>query len=152
MVADFDARREQAAQAIFHLGETYRKLGRIEQARVQFARILREFVDFPELARLSQQQLNQHTSGGNWPVPAGQPSAAATAEERALLSEELALLTQQFERTRELVKTGATSEGALFPLQRDMLHIKQQLARLARDEKPSRDPAPAPAPTTAPVR
>ncbi len=59
IIAGFDSQRAAAAQAVFRLGESYRRMGRVDEARVQFARILREFVDFPELAALSQQQLTQ---------------------------------------------------------------------------------------------
>jgi tetratricopeptide (TPR) repeat protein len=59
IVRDFDQRRPAAAQAIFRLAESYRKLGRTEEAKVQYARILREFTDQPQLAQLSQRQLSE---------------------------------------------------------------------------------------------
>jgi TolA-binding protein len=59
-IAGFDSQREAAAHAVFGLGEAYRKLGRMEEARAQYARILREFVDFPDLARQSQKLLAEN--------------------------------------------------------------------------------------------
>jgi hypothetical protein len=59
IVREFDQRRPAAAQAIFRLAESYRKLGRNEEAKVQYARILREFTDQPQLAQLSQRQLSE---------------------------------------------------------------------------------------------
>ena len=49
--------RQFAATAIFRLGECYRKQGNTNDATVQYQRILREFPDQTELAKLSRQQL-----------------------------------------------------------------------------------------------
>jgi biopolymer transport protein ExbD len=57
VIKDFDRQREGAANAIFRLGEVYRKLGRIEEAKVQYARILREFPDMVRLTELSHNLL-----------------------------------------------------------------------------------------------
>lgn len=57
IVAEFDAVREPAARAIYDLGEALRVLGRVEEARVQYARLLREFVDFPDVTRLASDRL-----------------------------------------------------------------------------------------------
>ena len=52
-MSGFDQQRSAAAQAIFRLAEVYRRSGRNEEARTLHGRILREFVDFPELAQSS---------------------------------------------------------------------------------------------------
>ncbi len=52
-IQEFDRQREGAANAIFRLGEVYRKMGRLEEAKVQYARILREFPDMVRLTELS---------------------------------------------------------------------------------------------------
>lgn len=57
MISSFDSQRPAVANAIFRLGECYRKLGHTEEAKVQFARILREFPDQAPLVKLSQQRL-----------------------------------------------------------------------------------------------
>jgi tetratricopeptide (TPR) repeat protein len=56
-IQQFDRQREGAANAIFRLGEVYRKMGRTEEAKVQYARILREFPDMVRLTELSHTQL-----------------------------------------------------------------------------------------------
>jgi biopolymer transport protein ExbD len=56
-IQQFDRQREGAANAIFRLGEVYRKMGRIEEAKVQYARILREFPDMVRLTELSHARL-----------------------------------------------------------------------------------------------
>ncbi len=52
LITHFDAQRAMAANAIFRLAECYRRLGRAEEARSQYARILREFADQAPLVRL----------------------------------------------------------------------------------------------------
>ena len=58
-LAAFDNSRADAANAVFRLAECYRRLKRFDEAKVQYARILREFVDFPDLAKPSQKLLAQ---------------------------------------------------------------------------------------------
>lgn len=57
LATDFDKDRELAATAIFRLGECYRKLGRTNDAVVQYQRIVRDFSDQPMLVNLSRQNL-----------------------------------------------------------------------------------------------
>src|SRR3982750_573481 len=53
----FDKDRQMAATAIFRLGECYRKLGKTNEAVVQYERIVREFGDQQTLVTLSRQNL-----------------------------------------------------------------------------------------------
>jgi ankyrin repeat protein len=53
----FDKDRQVAATAVFRLAECYRKLGRTNEANVQYQRIVREFSDQASLADLSRKQL-----------------------------------------------------------------------------------------------
>jgi ankyrin repeat protein len=57
VIAQTEKDRQFAATAIFRLGECYRKQGNTNDANVQYRRILREFSDQTELAKLSRQQL-----------------------------------------------------------------------------------------------
>jgi tetratricopeptide (TPR) repeat protein len=57
VINEFDLARHSAALAIFRTAEVYRKMGRPEEARVYYARILREFPDQIDLTRLSHQHL-----------------------------------------------------------------------------------------------
>src|SRR4051812_46255486 len=58
VVTEFDRDRSLAATAVFLLGECYRKLGRTNDAIVQYDRIVREFADQATLATLSRQNLS----------------------------------------------------------------------------------------------
>jgi hypothetical protein len=66
----FDRQRDEAANAIFRLGEVYRKMGRLEEAKVQYARILREFPDMVRLTEISHNLLfgeeGNRTAGFDW--------------------------------------------------------------------------------------
>lgn len=64
VVTQMEKDRQFAATAIFRLGECYRKLGRTNEANVQYQRILREFPDQAELAKLSQSYV-----GTTAPIP-----------------------------------------------------------------------------------
>lgn len=140
VIAAFDGQRANAAQAIFRLGETYRKLNRLDEARVQYARILREFVDFSDLARLSQQQLSQNTprasrgtgrTGATASSDSGGQNSTVSVEERKLIEEEIGLLERQLNETQSTVKNGVAPASSLIPIQREILQLKRQLLRHA---------------------
>jgi len=57
VIQAFDDQRNEAANAIFRLAECLRKLNRHEEAKVKYARILREFPDFVELTKQSHVHL-----------------------------------------------------------------------------------------------
>jgi hypothetical protein len=161
LVANFDAQRQSAAQAIFGLGEAYRRMKRFTEARVQYARILREFVDFPELAKLSQKQLGSTTSFTGDDDPRGeQPLATPIApgiatspavwrEQRELVMEELQLLNEELARTKSRIEAGVEPKSSTLPLQREILRLKQELLRIPNDDARAtptqKAPSPAPA-------
>lgn len=56
-VAAYDTNRQAAATAVFRLAETYRKLGRTNEARVQYERVVFEFADQLALTEAALKQL-----------------------------------------------------------------------------------------------
>jgi TolA-binding protein len=80
VVNQFDNQRQTAANAIFRLGECYRKLGRFQEAKAEYARILREFPDQVELTKLSHTHL--FDDGGTGRLPRGAQSAPAQYAQR----------------------------------------------------------------------
>ncbi len=74
LITQFDTQRAMAANAIFRLAECYRRLGRTEEARSQYARILREFADQAPLVRLSRKYATSLTATPTAPPPAEGPS------------------------------------------------------------------------------
>jgi predicted nucleic acid-binding Zn-ribbon protein len=87
-IQQFDRQRGGAANAIFRLGEVYRKMGRSEEAKVQYARILREFPDMVHLTELSHARLigdeartrTTGRTGPTRPTPFADPATAPSAE------------------------------------------------------------------------
>lgn len=59
VVTQFDKDRKLAATAVFRLGECYRKQGKMEEAKLQYERILREFADQTKLVELSRNYVSQ---------------------------------------------------------------------------------------------
>ena len=84
LVVKFDQDRQMAATAIFRLGECYRKLGRTNDAVVQYQRIVRDFADQQTLVTLSQQNLNalHAVVPPRWIVGPQLPAPAGTFQER----------------------------------------------------------------------
>jgi hypothetical protein len=58
VLADFDRQRVAAVDALFRSGELARRLGKTEEARMAYARVLREFTDYGNMARTSLERLN----------------------------------------------------------------------------------------------
>src|SRR6266581_9020014 len=54
-VAYLVTNRQMLATAVFRMGECYRKQGKLNEARMQYRRILRDFPDQVDLAHLSQE-------------------------------------------------------------------------------------------------
>ena len=125
----FDKDRKLAATAIFRLGECYRKQGNTNDAAVQYERILREFSDQPILVTLSRQNLA--ALGSPLPVPAAPVlSDAARQEQKRLLEEEIKLVQKQLDAKQFSVKGGVIPANELFPIERDLLHLRRQIAAL----------------------
>jgi len=138
-VSAFDSQREAAAHAVFGLGESFRKLGRFDEARAQYGRILREFVDFPDLARQSQKLLaenapNRATATNRGGSPDGSNNEQVLAEERDLVLQEMKLLEEELERVKARISQGVEPTASALPVQREILQLKQRLLRLGKDE------------------
>jgi DNA-binding beta-propeller fold protein YncE len=54
--------RQMLATALFRLGECYRKEGKVNEAKMQYRRVLRDFPEQTELARLSQEVVGNATN------------------------------------------------------------------------------------------
>ena len=129
LAAQCDKDRQIAVTAIFRLGECYRKLGKTNEAVVQYQRILRDFSDQQTLVTLSQQNL---TGLGIVTTAAATPaiSKAAQEEQKRLLEEEIKLIEKQLVVQQKLVEVGKLAPDELLPMQRDLLHLRQQMAAL----------------------
>ena len=87
-IAHFEDARSLAATAVFRLGEVYRKLGKTNEANLQYQRIPREFSDQSDFAGLSRSYLG--ASGkvegayGSTNAPTDNPLAGEEQEIRRL--------------------------------------------------------------------
>jgi len=63
VISQFDDQRKIAATAVFRLAECYRKLGKTNEAKAQYTRVLREFSDQTELAQLSRSSVAVPAAG-----------------------------------------------------------------------------------------
>jgi len=134
LVSDFDQTRAPAAQSIYELAEAQLKLGRIDEARIQYARLLREFTDFPNLTQLAATRLAALPAQGI--AAATTPPAFSVSPRqiagnptlRQLIEEEEKLVEQQIATSEERVLAGTAIASELVPLKRDLLRLKEQLA------------------------
>ena len=129
VASQFDKDRKLAATAIFRLGECYRKQGNTNDAATQYERILREFSDQPTLVTLSRQNL---ATLGSAPPPSAGPvlSDAARQEQKRLLEEEIKLVQKQLDQQKQKIQVGAANPDSLWPIERDLLQLKRQVAAL----------------------
>jgi ankyrin repeat protein len=81
LASDFDQDRQLAATAIFRLGECYRKLGKTNEAVIEYQRIIKEFSDQQTLATLSRQNLAGLNAASNSAADNAFDSSVTAAEE-----------------------------------------------------------------------
>jgi ankyrin repeat protein len=156
LAEQFDQDRQVAATAIFRLGECYRKLGRTNDAVVQYQRIIREFSDQTTLATLSRQNLAGLSPAAQphfqdrlvATIKRGPPEATAlTATDSAARATEMeaeaASLKVQIEQLSSLNREDARvavqqnfPNPVLTKLMQDSTDAEQKLAGLTNDYAP----------------
>jgi ankyrin repeat protein len=127
VVDQHDAQRRLVATALFRLGESYRKQGKTAEAIASYRRLVAEFSDHTELARLSRQRLETLAPGA---AVATRPLSPAVQRQKDLLAQELALVEQQIAEKRNQIGVGRAPSGDLVPLQREALSLQRQMAAL----------------------
>jgi cytohesin len=139
--SQFDKDRQVAATAVFRLGECYRKLGRTNEAAIQYQRVIRDFSDQNSLVTLSRQDL-----AGMGVMPAASAttqetasSPAGRARQRELLEQEIALVKEQVTRKQKSFSAGIASQEDVAASQRELLELQRQLVALS--EEPQTTPA-----------
>lgn len=141
VISRFDGERPEAANAIFRLGECYRKLGRIEEAKVQYARILREFPDQVELTKLSQKYLSEPVRGQPrfqqrlQAIVKRAPEKTATAQDKRFLKQQIDLYQERIDALqKDPSRTVPSSSSAkdIFDLKLQLIQLKDQLAAMEK--------------------
>jgi cytohesin len=128
LVTQFDKDRQVAATAAFRLGECYRKLGKTNEAVVQYQRIIREFSDQNTLANLSRQNLAG--MGLSAPTSTALSSSAARQEQRSLLEKQIQLSEQDVAEARKKFESGVAPQTEVRSAEREVLRLREQLAAL----------------------
>jgi cytohesin len=134
-VRQADAQRQAAATAVFRLAETYRKLGRTNDAVAQYRRLLEQFADQAPLAALSRTNLALLAPESRDAKPSGRLSPAVQRQ-LELLQQELALVEDQIKNKQLMVDSGRASREDLLALQRDALALRRQMAELESRTRP----------------
>ncbi len=147
LITAFDQDRKLAATAVFRLGECYRKLGKTNEAVLQYDRIVREFADETTLATLSRQNLaglGTRTEASVSPAF----TQAARQEQKRLLDGEIKLLEQDLAEAKTRFEMGAGPQADVRNKEREILQLRRQLAGLGdgdemaiqlRDDAAARD-------------
>jgi ankyrin repeat protein len=138
LATQFDRDRQVAATAIFRLGECYRKLGRDNDAVVQYQRIVREFPDQQTLAMLSQQNLTGlgTTPQATSPSTTTSESTARTAEleaEAAALKAQITHLSSLSGANRRIAVQQNFPNAVLTTLVQQLAEAEQKLASLTNE-------------------
>ena len=116
-LAASDEQRKLAATALFRLGECYRKLGRTNDAVVQYQRLIRDFTDQATLTTLSRQNLHglgvspAMTASGNEPRTSQSMTSEARARLRELLQSEIGIAERFAVEQRKKVEAGVLASG-----------------------------------------
>lgn len=102
VIQRFDASRERAGNAIFRRAECLRKQGDATEAKLLYARILREFSDLHELVQLSQAKLQIHDAllGGEKEVY----TVALSSDEPEICFENVSATLSELEQKLSQVK------------------------------------------------
>lgn len=125
VLKQYEEQRRIAATAAFRLGETYRKLGKTNEAFAQFERVLREFESESALANLSRKYLAE--SGLTPSSGAAEATAAVDPEEIDLLKREIELVQQQILEQEKRFETGQIPQGELWQARRQLFPLLRKL-------------------------
>lgn len=146
VLAGHEDQRKLAATALFRLGECYRKLGRTNDAVVQYQRIVRDFADQTNLVTLSRQNLvglgaNELSLRATQDQAGGRPGPTpAQIEAHRLLIERVELEIKSTEaklaRQKDLIRQNVAPLSSGDEMEARLLDLRRQLI-LARDAGPA---------------
>ena len=132
ILAQFDEERKTAATTLFHLAGCYRKQGKTDQAIAAYKRVVQEFPDQNKLADASRTHLSKTFGISQTQVaaPAKPEIAEARRRYRALLEDEIGLMTDQIKQMAKMVEIGtlSVSDPGMVALKIELLNLKRALA------------------------
>ena len=134
LVTQADEQRKVIATALFRLGECYRKLGRTNEATAFYQRIMRDFAEQEQLARLAGDLLKP--ANGTASASSQSPVVREMERRLALLRTESILQRVEYEKLfgmsrEELARSFyVTNDAAFAALQQQLLATDQRLVTL----------------------
>ncbi len=137
VIAQTEKNRQFAATAVFRLGECYRKQGKTNEAAAQYQRILRDFTDQPELAKLSRQYLAGMGSSAPGPVPLPVLPSLGVSPEAHLLEGQISAI-ESMKSEPELQARGVLAtfpDETLKKMLVNLPRLQDQEARLKANPK-----------------
>jgi ankyrin repeat protein len=137
-IDQFDDQRKVAGTAVFRLAECYRKLGKTNEAGVQYQRVVRDFADQTNLVTLSRKELDRMPQFRQPQIVsrAVPDPNEARDRQRDLLQQELKLVEQQLTNMQMQASAGRASSGEVIAVEREILSLKRQMAALDATVRP----------------
>lgn len=136
VLTQFDDQRRGAVNALFRLGECYRKLGQTNEAQAQYRRILLEFPDQTEFVRLCQQLVGPQIATEAAKAEGGATAAKKlTPAQLKLLQDEIKLVERQIAEATKRLENGKASTADVIKSKQDLFSLQRQLPENAAPAK-----------------
>lgn len=132
VVTQTDKDRQFAATAVFRLGECYRKQGKTNEANEEYRRIVREFPDQVELAKLSREYVGTPKAAPAFDQEGTQTYIASLQADIDFCKHELAELDGN-PKTARVFAQQHFSNPVLTSLVQAAVKTEQELARMKND-------------------
>jgi hypothetical protein len=134
VIAELEKRQGELPRMIFRLAECYRKLNRLEDAKVQYRRLAREFPLETKLMAAAQPFLQGEVNITN-PTVARTGAVEGSANPKAidLLKRQVEILDTEIQSKKRQQENGIAGTDELVALQREQLDLRRQLIGASAD-------------------
>ncbi len=128
IIEQADEQRKIAGTAIFRLAESYRKLGKTNEAATQYQRVLRDYSEQTNLVSLSQRHLSTLRPPGDLPTDARATTSVVNDPAQAkLVEEEIELVQRQIDATTKQYQNGTATREDVIKLDRELCKLLRKL-------------------------
>jgi hypothetical protein len=128
VLSQFGEARQTAATALFRMAESYRKLGKNDQAMAAYRRVTQEFADQSKLAEQSRSILIGTYNAAASEVASNKAQNQARQEYRSTLVEEVSLIEKKLQGVLQTRRTGMIPEQDVDNVRIELLQAQRQLA------------------------
>ena len=123
-----DAQRQLAATAVFRLGECFRKLGRTNEAVMQFQRLVQEFPELTNLTTPAERNLAAMGISTAKHDETGERIHIPNAREIELIKEQIELAKIQLRETKKRIEAGTVQVHGDVMHERELVRLQRELA------------------------